>query len=273
MTRFRARGFVSLLSTFTFIISLVSGIVLYFPPQGKVAHWINWTFWGLDKETWGALHINSSLILFIVIIFHFYLNWNILINYIKKRAQAAINLKVELAISLLFSLFIIIASIYSVQPFKQIIDWNEGVKDYWAAKTEAQPPVPHAEEMTVEEFCEELEIPVEKFENRMKKNNWAFERSQTIKEIAQANDIAPADIYNEPQVKSEQGAGAGAGWGRMTVPEVCEKNNIRVEVALAELKKLGVNPEESQTIRDISSELKMRPYEVIKIITGETFEH
>ena len=97
--KFKFRGFVSLLTTATALISLFSGIVLYFTPQGKIAHWTNWTFWGLDKEIWGALHINSSLILFIVAIFHTYYNWGILIGYIKKKASMALNLKSELTVS------------------------------------------------------------------------------------------------------------------------------------------------------------------------------
>jgi len=48
---FRWRGFTTLLTAFSFIISLVSGIVLYFTPQGKIANWTYRTFLGLNKYT------------------------------------------------------------------------------------------------------------------------------------------------------------------------------------------------------------------------------
>lgn len=266
MIKFKTRGFVSLVSTFSFLISLVSGIVLYFTPQGRIAHWVNWTFWGLDKETWGALHINSSLVFFIIILFHIYYNWKLMVSYIKQRARMAISLKLELALTVFLSIFMVAASIWGVQPFKQIIDWNESIKDSYAAKTDNEPPIPHAELMTVEEFCEKLDVPIERFENRMKNNNWEFEKMQTIEEIARHNEIAPAEIYKALQVNSSSGTGAGAGWGRMTLQQVCDENNVDVDQAIERLHEKGITADPSLGIRALSSQAGIRPYEAIEII-------
>lgn len=95
MIKFKFRGFTSFLMFFSFLISLVSGIVLYFPPQGKIAHWTHWTFWGLDKEMWGFLHINSSLVFFVIAILHLYYNWKVLFCYAKKKAVAAEGIRVS----------------------------------------------------------------------------------------------------------------------------------------------------------------------------------
>jgi len=51
-----------------------------------------------------SAHMNSALIFFIVILFHIYYNWKVIVRYIKKKADMAINLKIELlAVILLVS--------------------------------------------------------------------------------------------------------------------------------------------------------------------------
>ena len=274
MIRFKTRGFVSLFSTFSFLISLVSGIVLYFPPQGRIAHWVNWTFWGLDKETWGALHINSSLVFFIVMIVHLYYNWKPLFGYVKKRATMAINLKLELALTMALSIFIIAATIWEVQPFKQIIVWNEAIKDGYAARVENEPPIPHTEELTVDEFCSQLNISLEKFESKARQHSWAFERDEKISDIAKRNSIAPSDIYRALQVQnSGQGRGGNSGgrssgWGRNTLQQVCDQNNIDVNEALKRLKSKGLDASPGLSIRSLASQVGWRPSQVIEVIIG-----
>ena len=130
-TKFRFRGFTSLLMFFSFLISLISGIVLYFPPQGKIAHWTHWTFCGLDKEMWGALHINSSLIFFIIAVFHLYYNWKVIVRYVKKRAEMAFNLKYEFLFAVVISVYIIMATLLNIEPFKTVIKWNDDIAVYY----------------------------------------------------------------------------------------------------------------------------------------------
>ena len=281
---FKLRGFVSLLTTFSFLISLVSGIILYFTPQGKIANWTNWTFWGLDKHTWGAMHINSSLIFFIIALFHIYYNWKLLSGYFKKRAKMAVNLKLEMAFTLIFSLFIILASIYGFQPFGTIMKWNFDIKNYWANNTQVQPPIPHAEELTVNEFCEKFNIDIKVFIAKLNQHGWEFENnSQQINEIAQKNTITPSEIYaaitNTNGARSGGRAGGGVslgntgGWGRKTVAMICEENNKSVETALLRLTKKGAKANKSTNLRDIASQLGIRPSDVFEIITGGKSKH
>ena len=270
---FKFRGFVSLLSTFTFLISLVSGIVLYFVPQGKVANWIHWTFWGLDKDTWGALHINSSLIFFIIIFFHIFYNWKILLNYFKNKVKGVFKLRLELLSVTIFSLFIVLASLYDLQPFAKVMSWNEDIKDYWAGNADSQPPVPHAEQMSVTEFCQQINIPVERFVNRMKGENWVVQdTSQTIKEIAELNDIAPAEIFKAVNLSTGSPSSSGSGWGRKTVEQVCSEYNIPVNDALDRLKTQNMTAESKDVIRDISGKYNQRPVDVVNTITGQTVD-
>jgi hypothetical protein len=270
--KFRFRGFTSLLMFFSFLISLVSGIVLYFPPQGKIAHWTHWTFWGLDKELWGALHINSSLIFFIIALLHLYYNWKVILRYVKKRAVMAFNLKYEFFVAALLSVFIIIATLFNIEPFKTIIDWNEDIKNYWATQAEAQPPVPHAEDLTVTQFCEQFNIPVKSFQQKLNQKGWTFTNDHdTIKDIARCNNVSPAEIYNilQKSGSSNRKYGQGQmGWGRKSLRDACNELNQDVETALQSLAAHGIRASGNDNIKTLADQNNLRPIEIANIIRG-----
>jgi hypothetical protein len=265
---FKFRAFTSLLLFFSFLISLISGIVLYFPPQGKIANWTHWTFWGLDKERWGALHINSSLVFFIIAALHLYYNWKVLFRYIKKKAELAFNLKVELFTAAILSVFIILATLYNIEPFRTIIRWNDDIKNFWATQAQAQPPIPHAEDLTVTEFCEQVNIPFENFQRQMNQQGWKFDSSEEkIKDIAKQNRISPAEIYNLliTHEKNRQSQGAG-GWGRKSVQQVCDELNKNVEVVLKKLTASGITVSKDDQLKTISAKHNMRPTDIVNLI-------
>ena len=268
MLKFKFRGFTSLLMFFSFLISLISGIVLYFPPQGKIARWTHWTFLGLDKEMWGALHINSSLIVFIIVIFHLYYNWKVLFRYVKHKALMAFNLKLEFFSAAALSLFIILATLYSIEPFRTIINWNDDIKNYWAEQAQAQPPIPHAEDLTVAEFCEQLDISLEIFQQRFNQQGWKFGSPEDkIKDIAERNGISPAKIYDLLQApgKNMQGQGSG-GWGRKSLVQVCEELNKDVDEAIKRLATHGVIASRDDQIKDLAGKNNMKPVDIVNLI-------
>ena len=47
--KFNKRGFTTLVITVSFLILVVSGIILYFTPTGRVVRLSGWTMFGLDK--------------------------------------------------------------------------------------------------------------------------------------------------------------------------------------------------------------------------------
>lgn len=269
MVKFKFRGFTSFLLFFSFLISLISGIVLYFPPQGKIAHWTHWTFWGLDKEMWAALHINSSLVFFIIVGLHLYYNWKVLFRYAKQRAVKALNLKIELLTAVAFSLFIIFATIFRIEPFQSIIRWNDQIKTYWAAQAQAQPPIPHAEDLTVMEFCEQLNIPFESFQHTAREQGWEIDHSQEkIKDLAARHGISPSAIYNhliKPPGNRQEGRGGG--WGRKSVRQICAEYNLDTAIALRRLASRGIQASEDELIKEIAAENNLRPSQVVSMIT------
>ena len=74
-SRFSYRVLTSFFVTFDFLILLVTGVVLYVVPHGRVANWINWELMGLSKDQWTSVHILSALLFLLVSILHLIFNW------------------------------------------------------------------------------------------------------------------------------------------------------------------------------------------------------
>lgn len=57
------------------VVVVVNSVVLYIVPEGRIAHWANWTFLGLTKEEWGAQHLTVGTLFLIAGLLHIYYNW------------------------------------------------------------------------------------------------------------------------------------------------------------------------------------------------------
>ena len=134
---FHGRALVSFLTTCSFLVMVITGIVLYFSPQRAIAQRTDWTMWGLDREQWMAVHINSSWLFVIAGIVHLAYNWRPLWGYVKRRAAARLNRKLELALAAALTAILVAGTLVpvaggaGVPPFSTIIRWREDIKAYW----------------------------------------------------------------------------------------------------------------------------------------------
>ena len=72
---FKLRGLMTFLLVLSLFIDIVSGVILYIVPPGRITNWTNWTLWGLSKHQWVALHTIFSYILILIVLGHLYFNW------------------------------------------------------------------------------------------------------------------------------------------------------------------------------------------------------
>ena len=106
------RAFTSLVSLVSFILLCLTGIILFVEPHGRVAYWTKWSFWGLEKDQWGNIHIYSGLLFLIAGGFHIYYNWKLLIKYLSGKVETSLRHKRELALSGLILLWIAVSGIW-----------------------------------------------------------------------------------------------------------------------------------------------------------------
>ncbi len=152
-TKFHWKVFVSFYVVFSFLALAVSGIVLYVSPPGRVANWSVWRLLLLTKAQWQAVHTIVALAFLVAGGFHVYFNWKVLVAYLKSKLQAGLRMKRELAAASLTGVVILAASMTGVPPFGTVMDVGEEIKNSWSTAS-SEPPVPHAELMTVEKLAE-----------------------------------------------------------------------------------------------------------------------
>jgi hypothetical protein len=99
MSRFNLRGFSSLLLSFSFVVVLATGLVLWLAHSPQ-------TF-GVGKAAWKHTHIWMSLLMAAAAILHFVLNWSVYWGYLWRKATARPNLKLEFALALAITVAIV----------------------------------------------------------------------------------------------------------------------------------------------------------------------
>ena len=122
--KFQTKAFISLLTLGSFFIMTVTGLVLYAAPQGRIAYWVTWKFWGLEKSQWEAIHIVSCFFFVVVGIYHLLNNWSLLKNYLTGKIAGALKMRRELAFSALLILVILIGPMFRVAPFTYLLDFG-----------------------------------------------------------------------------------------------------------------------------------------------------
>ena len=214
--KFKFKGFTSLLLTFSLLVIGFTGVMLYFTPKGRVAHWTGWTMLGLDKDQWSAIHIVGGLLFLIVSGIHLYLNWGIFWSYLKKKAVAGIHLKWELVAAVLIVAVVVTGTLCEVPPLSSIIKLNDQIKVYWAGLA-AKAPIPHAEDLTLEAFADEVRLSIDEVTSALRKEGFAVDNTNMkLKHIAERNGVAPSDLHaaiieHFPQAAKKKRRGAGCG--------------------------------------------------------------
>lgn len=271
---FNFQGFFTLTLTLAFIILVVTGIILYLTPKGRVANWVNWTMLGLDKEEWGAVHITSAILVLIASGFHLYFNWRVFVRYFKSNIKKGLNLKRELVVAVILGIVFVGGTVSNIPPFSTIMYLNEEIKDYWESRSPSA-PIAHAEELTLEEFAGRINLTTDEIIVSLRQGGFTVpEGNPQIGDIAEANNIAPSDIYAVIKpVKSDEPAMNGSqsgstvnyerkGLGRLSLKQYCEEEGLNFDSAMEYLASQGVFPEPDSTMKQMADSLNLFPADV-----------
>jgi hypothetical protein len=204
--KFSWKAFISFGLTYSFIFIIISGIMLYASPPGRYAHWVNWTILGFTKEGWQAIHTVFSYTFVILSVFHlFTINWKKFLSYLKSKTKKGMNKKREFYLSTILTVVFFFGIIFSVPPFKSVMDLGEHLTASWE-KVEEAAPIPHAELLTLSELANQMNLSsVDEITVKLKNHNIEFENThtQTLQEIAKANHTNPLAIYEQISRKKQ----------------------------------------------------------------------
>jgi hypothetical protein len=153
----KIRKIASLTAALAFILMLLTSIILFIVPQGRVAYWANWHLWGLTKTDWGNIHINLGLLFLIALGLHIYYNWKPLIAYLKNKRKQLKVFTPEFNSALLITLSFVFGTYFLVPPFNWVMTLNDYFKDS-AVEKYGEPPYGHAELSSLKTFCNKMNL-------------------------------------------------------------------------------------------------------------------
>ncbi|MCD4835043.1 MAG: DUF4405 domain-containing protein [Bacteroidales bacterium] len=194
--KFNWQSFISIGLLLSFIVMLISGIVLYIAPEGSLSRWIGWDILNLSKKQWEYQHTIFSYLFILFSIFHvFKINWSYLISYFVVEKFKMINLK-EIIVAVVITVLIFIGTLFNWSPFKNVIQFGNKISDSYAEDIEI-PNIPDAEKLSLKNFAKEVfSISYSDLVSNLEKFNFdKVDENSTVIDFCNLNDITPEEFY------------------------------------------------------------------------------
>ncbi len=203
--RFHWRAFVTLYVTLSFLLLAVSGIVLFVAPPGRVANWSRWTLGALDRHGWQSVHTVVALVFVLAGALHLWFNWRTFWFYLRSKLAQGLLAKRELALATAAVAAVAGLTLADLPPFGSVMDLGDRAKESWSSGG-GEPPVPHAELLTLERLAATTQIPLDRVLSNL--------------DAAGVNGVEPAGHPRRPRLRerphpcSRSGSSSRAGRSR-----------------------------------------------------------
>lgn len=268
------RKITSLTLVITGLIELITSVVLYILPAGRVAYWSDYQLFGLSKTEWGNIHITVGTLFVVMAGVHIYLNWRPITAYLKNSAKEFTIFTKSFNIALFLSLYFTIGTLYSLPPMNVIIQLGEYFTES-ANEKYGEPPYGHAELSSLKMFCSRMNLDLAQAMALLKENGITMKGpEQPIGEIAKNNGLTPQKLYSMIKKAEIVQAGGGGtfpespspGFGQKTIKDICQAYNLPLAKVLAGLQDAGFTAQADDTVKAVSGSKGGNPMEVFEII-------
>lgn len=260
------RRIVSLSLMLSILGMLVTSIVLYIVPQGRIAYWSGWTLWGLSKSQWGAIHTNLGFLMLVSGSFHVYYNWRPMTSYMKNKTRAfklfTPNFNAAFVVFVAFTGL----TIMGWPPTSWIQDLRTALEE-GSATSLGEPPYGHAEKSSLRVFLRTVGMDADVARSNLDDGGVVIEDPEiSILDLALANGLTPKELYEIIQGPEDQRtkdplpipAGMPMGSGRLTLDAFCQQYNrdLHESVAILEAAGLAVDPKLSLKVIGANNNLE-----------------
>ena len=271
------------------IVLTFNSIVLYVVPEGRIANWAVWKFWGLTKHDWSAQHTTVGFLFIFAGLFHIYLNWKPIVSYLKNKSKKLTFFTTASNIGLILTVVFVIGTYFDVPPMSTIVDFSEHIKEGAASKY-GDPPYGQAQSSSLKGFTSRLGLDLNKSIELLRSEGIEdVDEKEMIQDIAARSDNTPQQIYDmikgatyQPEnetshdSKSETSATIKqpkSGMGKKTIAQVCSEIEQDCAMIISEMKKRGMSVEPDQKLKDIAQENDTGPMQIyetmVEIVTKQ----
>jgi hypothetical protein len=269
------RKITSLTAMLAFVLMLLTSVILYIVPQGRVAYWADWHLWGLSKTQWGDIHINTGILFLLAIGLHTYYNWKSIMAYLKNKAKELKVLTPNFNAALAVVLVVVLGTFFHLPPFSTILGISEGIKDAAAVKY-GEPPYGHAELSNLKSFTKKVKLDYDASLTQLKSAGFTIADPQApLKEIAKANGVSPQQLYAEMQKAAAPQSAAEAqkmpesptpGLGKRQLAEVLTTYGMEGEAIVKQLAAKGIQASLTATMKELAELNKVSPHDIYDAI-------
>jgi len=210
----RTRRVVSLVLLMAFLMVLVTSIVLYIEPQGRIARWTGWRLLGLGKGQWHDLHLSMGLLMLASALLHTYLNWRPLVAALRNRARRVYVFAPAFLVALVLTGFFAVTGLLRLPPLGWVLEGGDVLKDRAAAKPGA-PPYGHAEDSPLDVLVVRTGLDVARVLEGLRRADVDLENPrERLGDIARRNRLTPQQLYRIVRDASGPPTGARVRRGR-----------------------------------------------------------
>ena len=265
------RKITSLTALLSFILLMLTSVILYIVPAGRVAYWADYRLWGLTKGEWGNLHINLGVLFLLAILLHTYYNWNAIMAYMKNKAKEFKLFTREFNAALVLVVLFSLGTYLEVPPFSIIISIGESVSAD-AEKFYGEPPYGHAELSSIKTFCKKMDLDLTLSMQRLIDAGLIVENSdQPLNEIAAVNQTSPKKIYLIISPESERviktfPSQAPTGLGKRPLIDLCQEYSVSSMTVLRILAENDIQAREELSIKEIADNAGKDALSIYEII-------
>lgn len=277
------------ITSMTMLVSLVllvlNSIVLYVVPEGRVAYWADWRFWGLTKTEWGDQHVTIGFLFIAAGLLHLYYNWAAIKNYMKNRLKEIRVFTLPFNVGLLVTALVTVMTYFHVPPVNLILELGAHFKEAGAEKY-GEPPYGHAELSSLKMFAKKEGINLDEAMALLQQKGLGVRGpDQTLLAISQDNGMTPQQVYMviKPAASAMKTPPAGdvpafpdepkPGFGRKTLEQVCSELQLEYATVAKGLQAKGLTVEAGKTIHEIAEASGKEPMEIFEamraVVLGE----
>lgn len=261
------RKITSLTMLLSFVLCILTSIVLYIEPEGRVAYWSNWRLWGLSKSEWGSLHLNLGFLFLLAGLLHLFYNWNAVAAYMKNRVREFKVFTASFNVALLLILVVVGGTYWNIPPMSLIVHFGHVLKDR-AAKKYGEPPYGHAELSPLSSFYRKTEIdPARAKELLARAGIMVDNDKETVAAIAARHQMTAKAFFDIIKPAGPAGQSPSVtfpdepppGFGNKSLGEICTQCHLQPELMIQGLAREKITARPEQTIREIASAANMEP--------------
>lgn len=262
------------------IILILNSLVLYVVPEGRVSYWANWSFLGLTKADWSAQHITVGFLFLIAGLLHIYLNWKLIIAYMKNKARQFRLFTAASNIGFILTLIFVVGTYVNVPPMSTIIKLSEHFKDS-ASQNYGEPPYGQAQSSSLKMFTAKLNLDLAESIRLIESSGIKVsDDKETISTIARKGGKSPQELFEIIKPAVEQASfehtesdtssailtTAKSGMGKKTMNQICDEIGQDCDSILKALKEKGIEVKADQKLKDIGAANDSGPMQIYEMV-------